>query len=546
MYSRSLSETARGNRLQAASCILEVTMASLKSMQEQDRLQGYEQLKKKTDGYYQSSVGLGDYKPFAAARGSFAERNKRGNMVRLRNTAGRIDRRKLRFIVEEAEKHQVDMVHFATCQTVQFHHLQPDQVISLLEDIVDNGYETYGTGGDYPRNIMCSPLSGVDPDEVMNVLPYAEAAAQYLVETVDDPDMPRKLKTAFSGDRENMTHATYRDLGFAATDEGTFDIYAAGGLGPNPAFGVQVGQDVKPVECLYYVQAMMNTFRKYGNTGNKRRARTRYMVEALGGDEAFRQAFLQELAAVRNALQLELGPEIVSPVKKEGDGTSPQTHWRIQPQKQQGLNSVLYHPVGGCPRLSVLRSLSTALDSMDGVELRTSPDQSVYIINLTGREADLIARITEADTARSLFETSTACVGAGTCVVGVRDSQKLLKELIRAVREAGISQDALPKLHISGCPSSCSAQQTAEIGLRGTVKVVAKGDIRPAYFLSLHGKNGRNDSRMGREAGVILEEDMIPFILSLGREVSDTGLAYHDWAENHPGRLDEIATQYTK
>ncbi len=78
------------------------------------------------------------------------------------------------------------------------------------------------------------------------------------------------------------------------------------------------------------------------------------------------------------------------------------------------------------------------------------------------------------------------------------------------------------------------------------MKVVAKGDIRPAYFLSLHGKNGRNDSRMGREAGVILEEDMIPFILSLGREVSDTGLAYHDWAENHPGRLDEIAAQYTK
>lgn len=32
----------------------------------------------------------------------------------------------------------------------------------------------YGGGGDYPRNVMCSPLSGVEADEYFDVMPYAE------------------------------------------------------------------------------------------------------------------------------------------------------------------------------------------------------------------------------------------------------------------------------------------------------------------------------------------------------------------------------------
>ena len=519
-------------------------MASLKSMQKEDSRKGYKKLKDRTEAYYAGDLPLKDYKGFAGAYGSFAERNKRGNMVRLRNSTGSIDKDKLRFIVKEAEKNQVEMIHFATCQTIQFHHLNPDQVISLMEDAADEGFVTYGTGGDYPRNIMCSPLAGVDPDEIMNVIPCARAAAEYLVQILPDPKMPRKLKTAFSGDRLNLTHATYRDLGFTAGEDGTFDVYAAGGLGPNPAFGVKVAEGVQPEKVLYHVQAMINTFKKYGNPKNKIRARTRYMVEDLGGEDAFREAYREELKTVEQTMNLDANLEAFPAVTKKGDGTQPKDHWRITPQKQQGLYSVLYHPIGGCPDLVVLSQLLDTIKTMDDVELRSSPDQSVYIINLTGQEADKVLSVTESDSARSLFETSTACVGAETCVTGVRDSQKLLRDLTQAIRRAGISKEALPKIHISGCPSSCSAQQTAEIGLQGTVKVLDKV-VKPAYFISLHGKNGRQDSRMGIQAGVILEENIVPFIQELGREVDESGLGYDEWSKQNPEGLDEIASRYT-
>ena len=72
--------------------------------------------------------------------------------------------------------------------------------------------------------------------------------------------MPRKLKVGFSNSPANVTHATFRDLGFVAAEDGTFTVYSAGGLGNNPRMGVKVAENVEPSpQILHYVQAMVNT-----------------------------------------------------------------------------------------------------------------------------------------------------------------------------------------------------------------------------------------------------------------------------------------------
>lgn len=86
-------------------------------------------------------------------------------------------------------------------------------------------------------------------------MPYAEAAADYLMNFIKAEKMPRKLKVAFSSSPKNLTHATFRDLGFAARPDGKFDVYSAGGLGNNPRFGVKVAEAVDPEKILYYVKA---------------------------------------------------------------------------------------------------------------------------------------------------------------------------------------------------------------------------------------------------------------------------------------------------
>ena len=47
--------------------------------------------------------------------------------------------------------------------------------------------------------------------------------------------LPRKLKVGFSNSPANVTHATFRDLGFVAKENGTFDVYSAARQNTLPA-----------------------------------------------------------------------------------------------------------------------------------------------------------------------------------------------------------------------------------------------------------------------------------------------------------------------
>ena len=110
------------------------------------------------------------------------------------------------------------------------------------------------------------------------------------------------------------------------------------------------------------------------------------------------------------------------------------------------------------------------------------------IINCTGSEAKKILDITD-DGASNLFETSVACIGASICQVGVRDSQKLLATLVAAAREWNFPEGTLPRIHISGCPSSCGTHQIGRIGFRGGMKKV-DGKPGSAFVLYVNGKEG--------------------------------------------------------
>ena len=353
--------------------------------------------------------------------------------------------------------------------------------------------------------------------------------------------MPRKLKVCFSNSPRNLTHATYRDLGFAAREDGKFDVYSAGGLGNNPRFGVKVAEGIEPENILYYIKAMWLTFRAYGNYTNRGKARTRYMQEALGGPEKYKEAFLEKLQEVYDSGEdLTIRPEI-TPITKEGDGTQISGS-RILEQKQDGLYTVIWHPIGGQPLPENLCSLNDVIRDMDQVEMRLAPDETAYIINLTGEEAKKVLDATS-DTAASLFETSVSCIGASICQVGVRDSQALLGACVKAVREAGIPDGALPQIHISGCPSSCGTHQTGALGFRGGVKSV-DGKAQPAFILYVNGEEKQGKETMGRELGAMLEKQIPQFLTELGSTVAKSGMNFAEWNEKDSTALERVAEKY--
>ena len=495
----------------------------------------------RTAAFYAGELDKAAYKGFSGLYGSYAQKGGKASMLRLRMTAGRVTKEKLAFTAKAIREHAVPRAHFTTCQTIQLHDLDQGAVCSIMEQALDAGIVTMGGGGDFPRNVMCSPLSGVEQGEYFDVLPWAEAAGEYLMHFIKAEKMPRKLKVGFSNSPKNMTHATFRDLGFAARPDGTFDVYSAGGLGNNPRFGVLVAQAVAPEKILYYIKAMWLTFRAYGNYENRGKARTRYMQEVCGGPEGYAKAYQEKLAEVlESGEDLDIHPE--APVyEKQGDGVVVAGP-RVLEQKQPSLYTVSWHPLGGQPAVETLCALSDAIAGMEAVEMRLAPDETAYIINLTGAEAQKVLSVT-ADSARSLFETSVSCIGGKTCQVGTRDSQGLLAACVAAVREAGVPDGALPQMHISGCPSSCGTHQTGAMGFRGANKLV-DGKPQPAFTLFVGGCDAQGREAMGKEVGVLLEQDIPAFLVELGKTVAASGMDYAAWSQANPEGTAEVAKAY--
>ncbi len=532
-------------------------------MQEQSKKQMQQEweqyvpaFREKTSQFYQGTLSKGDYKAFSGFYGSYAQRGGNANMLRLRMPCGQVTKENLAFTAKAIKDYQITRMHFTTCQTIQFHDLSGETAADLIESALKAGIITIGGGGDYPRNVMCSPLSGVEKEEYFDVLPWAKAAGDYLLQLIPKKKMPRKLKIAFSNSKKNVTHVTYRDLGFAATKEGRFDVYSAGGLGVNPLFGVKVASGVEPEMVLYYIKAMWLTFLTYGNYESRIKARTRYMQEALGGPSQYAAAYQEKLNEVLQSDDLRLSKELwrtsnLTHKLEKKKIASKQTDCiqnkdcRMIAQKQNGLFSVAWHPIGGQPDVNVFCTVNQIIQSIEGAELRLGPDETAYIINLTEQEAQKVLKATDSDSAASLFEASVSCIGASICQVGLRDSQELLSTCVKAVRAASLPKHVLPQIHISGCPSSCGTHQTNVIGFRGAMKQV-DGKPQPGFLLYVNGCEKQGNESMGCELGFLLDHNIPQFLINLGKTVANSGMSFDEWYKNNPdakNKIGEIASE---
>lgn len=485
-------------------------------------------------------ITVPEYKGFSGGFGSYAQRGGQKHMLRLRMAGGRITGERLDFIVKAIERYHIDVVKLTTCQSVQFHNLEAEDLCELIEQAWEAGMISRGGGGDFPRNVMASPLSGVQKGECFDVLPYAEAMGHYLMQFIKAVKFPRKLKVSFSNTPENVTHATFRDLGFVAKPDGTFDVYAAGGLGNRPKTGVKVAESIAPEKICYYAKAMVNTFVTHGNYENRGRARTRFMQDTLGMD-GFVQAFQEQLHKVLEEENLDIKVEKWETDKRGIAGQIEDS--RVKPQKQEGLYSVFYQPIGGVIKPSKFAELQTLIKDMKDVEIRLTPEEGMYIINCNAEEARKLLAITE-DGAKTIFETSVACIGNAICQVGVGDSQKMLRACVEAVRKEHFADGVLPRMHFSGCPSSCSAHQTGSIGFRGAVRQTPEGP-KPAFAISVGGCALQGQEEIAESGKAIIAEDIPGFMVELGRMIEQDGSVYQEWIKTNRGKLDQLIEKYT-
>lgn len=150
----------------------------------------YRQFEQATEQFYSGEMDAKTYKGISGGFGSYAQKGGKASMLRLRMPGGVMTKEKLAFVVQSIKEYEVKRVHLTTCQTLQLHDLSKDQVCELAVKALSCGIVTRGGGGDFPRNVMVSPLAGVEEGEYFDVLPYALKAADYLMSFIKGKKCP--------------------------------------------------------------------------------------------------------------------------------------------------------------------------------------------------------------------------------------------------------------------------------------------------------------------------------------------------------------------
>ena len=480
--------------------------------------------------YKEKKISMMDFKHKSGGMGVYAQRSGQEFMIRLRLLSGVLEVDQLRLIYDYARKYKLDRIHFTTRQTIQLHDMDITEICELMEAALTHDIYTRGGGGNYPRNVSLSPLSGVAIDEVFDVTPFALLVNEHFLEDITTYHLPRKLKVSFSNNDKDTGRATINDLGFMAVNEQGkpyFKLYLCGGLGNNPLKSLEYEELIPPEEVLYYVDGMVKFYMQEGNYENRAKARTRYIAMRMSKEELLKKykACVEE---VKNMKKLkELSASLVPQTNRaESDSYSD----GLLPQRQEGRYTVVIHPVGGQFATKDCKALLDFLSDKEGIELRLAMDESMYVRNLLKEDAKKLMDLTRHYNGEAPVFTSVACIGVPTCQIGIARSQEIMREIYDAVRKQGIGVDKLPVMHLSGCNNSCGRHQVAALGFAGK-KAKVEGQIEDAFEVFAGGKVGRDITCFGNSYGVISARQVPEFVGKLAKELERLDMKFEQYYE---------------
>ena len=484
-----------------------------------------------------------DFKKVSGGMGVYAHRGGAEFMVRLRISSGVITKEDLNTVYNFAVKYNLKSIHLTTRQSIQLHSLSIDEICDIIEEGLKKDIYTRGAGGNFPRNVAMSPLSGVDPEEAFDVTQYAMKVNEHFLNKIHLYKFPRKLKVGFSSSEADEAHCTATDLGFLAVKKDGkefFRLFLGGGIGRNSALSIDFDELIEPKDIIYHVEAITNLFINEGDYENKAKARIRFIVERMGNDE-FIKCYKKHLQEAKDKNNLDF-----IPLKRDNHKTGIKTvvkNPRLFSQKQKGLYSVYFHPIGGNLNLDTMKLILDELDKTINGEIRLTMNEGLYIRNLDGREAKAWLKLTKKLGGETRLEQSVSCIGVPTCQIGVLNSQGTLQEIIKFFRDNNFTKDIIPRVRISGCPNSCAVHEIGEIGLTGKMKRV-EGQSKNVFELHMDGSYEVGKARLGINYGDLLQEKVPEFLYELAQLIDSSNKTFYKWLETNEEEFKKLVEKY--
>lgn len=391
-------------------------------------------------------------------------------MLRLRTPGGILTSRQIRGLAEIAEDWGAGEAHVTTRSNLQIRQFQPRDIVRVLMKVQDLGMSSRGAGADNVRNITATPTSGLDPLELLDVAPLAQALNFYILNSRDLYGLPRKFNVAFDSGGAISVVADTNDIAFVAVrvaegknvSEGVYFRVQLCGITGHKQFASDCGLLLMPDQAIAVAVAMLRVFHQNGDRTDRKKARLKYLLDRWGIEK-----FLGETEKLLTFPLLRFPLEECEsrqPVDQQG-------HLGVHPQRQPNLFYIgVAVPVG---RLSAvqMRGISSIGEEYGTGEIRLTVWQNLILPNISKENLEAakrtIAAIGLSHSANTFAAGSVACTGNKGCRFSSTDTKSHAIQLATYLDERFRIEQPI-NVHVTGCPHSCAQHYIGDIGLLGT------------------------------------------------------------------------------
>ncbi|MGY0041535.1 nitrite reductase [Pedobacter sp. NJ-S-72] len=463
-------------------------------------------LEQKIRAFREGKIHDEKFRSLRLARGVYGQRQPGVQMVRIKLPFGKVTFKQLLRIADVSDEYGSGNLHLTTRQDIQIHYVSLDRTPELWAELERDDITLREACGNTVRNVTSSPDAGINPDELFDVSPYAQAVFKYFLRNPICQEMGRKIKISFSSTEKDTAFSYIHDLGFIPKlnekGERGFKVMFAGGLGAQP-FLASVVHDFLPEDQLIpYSESVLRVFDRHGERTNRNKARLKYLVQKLGLEEVTRLIAEEVIANKSKTFEVDLGtvplPQLPEAISASDVRPADETHYKrwldtnVFPQKQSGFYGVYIKVPVGDIKTDKARLFVAAIRPYVADEIRITQNQGL-LLKFVRAEAliPLYTVLNELDFAVPGFDSVgdiTTCPGTDTCNLGIANSMSLAAVLEGVIHEEypDLIYDKDIKIKISGCMNSCGQHGLAHIGFHGS-SVKAAGKVVPAVQVMIGG-----------------------------------------------------------
>ncbi|MHA2789954.1 nitrite/sulfite reductase [Corynebacterium sp. S7] len=449
-------------------------------------------------------------------------------MMRIRFDGGRVTTEQARAVGEISRDWARSTIDLTDRQNIQMHWVEIENVPAIWDKLESVGLDTLDGCGDVPRVILGSPVAGVAKDEIIDATPAIDEIKENYLLREENQNLPRKFKTAISGNsRQDVTHEI-QDVAFQAVVHpelgAGFQVFVGGGLSTNPMLAQSLGAFVTLEQVPEVWNAVVGIFRDYGFRRLRNRARLKFLV-AQWGPEKFRQILEDDYLGYK----LPDGPDPVkNPIARDHIGL----HEQKDGNYYLGVKPTLGHLSG-----EQLIAVADLAESHGLTRLRFTPFKELLFLDIP---EDKVTPLTNDLRAMGLFSQPSefrrgllSCTGLEYCKLAHVTTKSRAIELADELEEQFGDLDSPITIALNGCPNACARTQISDIGLKGQTVTDEDGNRVEGFQVHLGGTLGEG-ANFGRKirGHKVLSSELTPYVTRVVKnytEKRNEGELFGEW-----------------